>query len=319
MSASRAAAWFEANTHEWSEWTLTQLMEAKAGHSVSLVVPARNEAGTVGDVVGRVRETLVDTVALIDEIVVIDSDSTDATAAVAADAGAVVHRSRDIRPDLGSVPGKGEAMWKSLFVTHGDFIVFMDADLTDWDTHFVPGLLGPLLTRPEVALVKGYYERPGQSGPLDGGRVTELVARPTIALEHPELAGLIQPLAGEWAARRSLLEQLHMPTGYAVEIASLIDTADLLGVEAIAQVGLGVRAHSHQPLLDLGAMATQLLAAVGRRRGAQPADPDAAPDAGDDLTESRVVLRQYRPREGRIEPTERVVLLGERPPARSVM
>ena len=322
MTATRAAAWFDRNTHDWSEWSLEQLMEAKAatGHSVSLVVPARNEAGTVGDVVSRVRESLVDTVALLDEIVVIDSDSTDATAAVAADAGAVVHRSRDIRPDLGSVPGKGEAMWKSLFVTRGDLVVFMDADLHDWDTHFVPGLLGPLLSRPEVALVKGYYERPGQTGPLDGGRVTELVARPTLALEHPDLAGLVQPLAGEWAVRRSLMEQLHVPTGYAVEIASLIDTARLLGVDAIAQVGLGVRAHSHQPLLDLGAMATQLLAAVGRRRGtASPAiDAAAADPAGPSGPGSEVVLRQYRPREGRIEPVERVVLLGERPPARSV-
>ena len=182
---------------------------------MSLVVPARNEAATVGDVVTRVREALVDTVALLDEIVVIDSDSTDATYDVATDAGAVVHRSAEIRPDLGSVPGKGEAMWKSMFVTSGEVVVFMDADLLDWDTHFVPGLLGPLLTRPEVQLVKGFYERPMGSGdtavPFEGGRVTELVARPLIRLLFPELAGLHQPLAGEWAVRRSLFETLHVP------------------------------------------------------------------------------------------------------------
>src|SRR6478752_3828487 len=186
-------SWFESNTHHWDDWSLDDLLAAKAGTTVILVVPARNEAATVGDVVTRVR----------DEIVVIDSDSTDDTYAVASDAGAVVHRSAEIRPDLGSVPGKGEAMWKSLFVTTGDVLVYMDADLLDWDTHFVPGLLGPLLTRPDVALVKGFYERPMVRGDdvsaYEGGRVTELVARPLIALDFPELSGLVQPLAGEWA------------------------------------------------------------------------------------------------------------------------
>src|SRR3954469_9882277 len=158
-------AWFDRNTHHWDDWSLDLLFEAKRGRSVSLVVPARNEAATVGDVVSRVRGALVDTVSLLDEIVVIDSDSTDETYDVATDAGAVVHRAAEIRPDLGTVPGKGEAMWKSLFVTTGDLIVFMDADLLDWDTHFVPGLLGPLLTRSDLALVKGFYERPF----VDGG------------------------------------------------------------------------------------------------------------------------------------------------------
>ena len=304
-----AARWFERNTHHWDDWTLDDLVAARGETRVSLVVPARNEAATVGDVVTRVRSALMDTVSLLDEIVVIDSDSTDDTYAVATDAGAVVHRSAEIRPDLGSVPGKGEAMWKSLFVTSGELLVFMDADLVDWDTHFVPGLLGPLLTRPEVSLVKGFYERPGVgdlgSASLDGGRVTELVARPLIALEHPELAGLVQPLAGEWAVRRSLFSALSVPTGYAVELAALVDTASLHGVDALAQVDLGRRAHSHQRLLDLGAMAVQLLGAMQSRR------------AGVETAES-VVLRQYRPVDGRIAPAERVVPLTERPPARTV-
>ncbi|MCY7395663.1 MAG: glucosyl-3-phosphoglycerate synthase [Nocardioides sp.] len=302
-------AWFETQTHHWDDWTLAALLAAKGSTRVSLVVPARNEAATVGDVVTRVRTALVDTVALLDEIVVIDSDSTDATYDVALDAGAVVHRSAEIRPDLGSVPGKGEAMWKSLFVTTGDLLVFMDADLLDWDTHFVPGLLGPLLTRPEVALVKGFYERPGvgedgSATTYDGGRVTELVARPWIALAHRELAGLVQPLAGEWAIRRSLFETLSVPSGYAVELASLVDTAATLGVQAIAQVDLGRRAHRHQALLDLGAMATQILAAMRSRAGAPVADP--------------VRLRQYQPAEGRIAGVDRAVPVSERPPARSV-
>lgn len=309
-TGDRGAAWSARNTHHWDEWPLTDLVAAKGDQRVSLVVPARNEAGTVGDVVTRVREALVETVALVDEVVVIDSDSTDATYDVATGAGAVVHRSAEVRPELGSRPGKGEAMWKSLFVTTGDVLVFMDADLLDWDTHFVPGLLGPLLTRPEVALVKGFYERPGAEGPYDGGRVTELVARPLVALEHPELAGLVQPLAGEWAVRRSLFEALSVPTGYAVELAALVDTTALLGVDAIAQVDLGRRDHSHQPLLDLGAMATQILAAMAARRSSAglPGSLSGEPEP--------VVLRQYRPGPDGVAPYDRQVLVSERPPAR---
>jgi glucosyl-3-phosphoglycerate synthase len=252
-------------THRWDDWSLDDLVAAKGGTTVSLVVPARNEAATVGDVVARVRERLVDTVSLLDEVVVIDSASTADTFEVASDAGARVHRAADIRPDLGGLPGKGEAMWKSLFVTRGDVVVFMDADLTDWDTHFVPGLLGPLLTDEQVALVKGFYARPLGDRPLEGGRVTELVARPLVALLFPPLAGLVQPLAGEWAVRRSLFASLSVPTGYAVELAALIDTWRTRGLEAIAQVDLGQRSHTHQPLADLGAMATQILTAAWAR------------------------------------------------------
>jgi glucosyl-3-phosphoglycerate synthase len=299
--------WFAANTSTWHDHPLAALLEAKSetGLSVSLVVPARNEAATVGDVVTRVREALVETTELLDEIVVIDSDSTDDTFAIATDAGAVVHRSAEIRPDLGTLPGKGEAMWKSLFVTRGDLLVFMDADLLDWDTHFVPGLLGPLLTRPEIALVKGFYERPlidgSDTAAYEGGRVTELVARPLLNLLFGELAGLVQPLAGEWAVRRSLFASLSVPTGYAVETAALIDTARMLGVDAIAQVDLGRRAHRHQALRDLGAMATQILAAVQLRTGEKVEDP--------------ATLRQYHPLQGRIAPVTRHVALTERPPA----
>ena len=266
--------WSGRNTHHWDEWALTDLLAAKADCTVSLVVPARNEAATVGDVVTRVREALVDTVALLDEIVVIDSDSTDDTYDVATDAGAVVHRSAEIRADLGTMPGKGEAMWKAQFVTRGDVLVFMDADLLDWDTHFVPGLLGPLLTRPEVELVKGFYERPMGSGaeavPFEGGRVTELVARPLIRLLFPTLGAIHQPLAGEWAIRRSLFEQLSVPHGYAVELAALVDTERTRGLDAIAQVDLGTRAHRHQSLRDLSGMSTQIMAAALARVGAGP-------------------------------------------------
>ena len=296
-------------THRWQDWSLAELMTAKKAtrQTVSLVVPARNEAATVGAVVGRVRAALMDTVSLLDEIVVIDSDSEDDTFAVAEDAGAVAYRSCDIRPDLGSQPGKGEAMWKSLFVTRGDLLVFMDADLIDWDTHFVPGLLGPLLTAPEIALVKGCYERPYTDGDAasahEGGRVTELVARPLIALLFPELAWLAQPLAGEWAVRRSLFETLSVPTGYAVELAALIDTARHRGAGAIAQVELGRRTHRHQSLRDLGAMATQVMAAAWARSTGKP-------------FEETVLLTQNLLVDGVPTGRARPVPLTERPPAK---
>ncbi|MFL6107259.1 MAG: glucosyl-3-phosphoglycerate synthase [Marmoricola sp.] len=295
-------SWFRTHTSSWGDRSVAELLAAKqaSGSTVSLVVPARNEAATVGDVVTRVREALVETTDLLDEIVVIDSDSTDDTYAVATDAGAAVHRAAEIRPDLGSHPGKGEAMWKSLFVTRGDVLVFMDADLLDWDTHFVPGLLGPLLTRPEVALVKGFYER--DTGSFEGGRVTELVARPLLNLLFPELAGLVQPLAGEWAVRRDLFASLCVPTGYAVELAALVDTLEARGATAIAQVDLGRRAHRHQALRDLGGMATQILATALSRVGKQP--------PGD-----ATVLRQYHRVDGFLEPVDRVVPEVERPPA----
>jgi glucosyl-3-phosphoglycerate synthase len=304
----RVEDWARRRTHDWRDWTLTDLLDRKQelGVGVSLVVPARNEAATVGAVVSRVREALMETTALLDEVVVIDSDSDDETYAVATDAGAVVHRAAEIRADLGTSRGKGEAMWKSLFVTSGDLIVFMDADLVDWDTHFVPGLLGPLLTDPAVEIVKGVYQRPflgGATGPTsyEGGRVTELVARPLLALEVPELAGLVQPLAGEWAVRRGLFASLRVPTGYGVEVAALIDTLDRHGLDAIAQVDLGRRAHQHQALRDLAVMSTQIQAAVRSRRGG------AATDG--------VALRQFHPEHGRAEPSLVDVLLTERPPA----
>jgi len=275
------AAWERRRTHHWDDWSLDALVAAKGPVGVSLVVPARNEAATVGDVVAKVRSALVDTVALVDEIVVIDSDSTDDTFAVAADAGASVHRSAEIRPDLGTRPGKGEAMWKSMFVTTGELVVFMDADLLDWDTHFVPGLLGPLLTDPSVALVKGFYERPfveaGSATPFEGGRVTELVARPLISLLYPALGGLRQPLAGEWAVRRSHFQTLRVPCGYAVEMAALIDTLAAPGLDAIAQVDLGVRAHRHQSLRDLSGMATEIMSLALSRAGL--ATLDSSPDS----------------------------------------
>ena len=303
----RVSDWLRTNTHHWTDWSLEELLARKGATRIRLVVPARNEAATVGDVVTRVREALMETASLLDEVVVIDSDSTDATYDVATEAGATVHRAADIRPDLGPQTGKGEAMWKSLFVTTGDLIAFMDAALLDWATHFVPGLLGPLLTSPDVALVKGFYQRPltvgGEVAPFEGGRVTELVARPLIALLFPQLRDLVQPLAGEWAVRRTLFESLSVPTGYAVELAALVDTLSRHGLEAIAQVDLGTRAHRHQALRDLGGMSAQIVAAALARAGARAS------------TEG-LELRQFVGSGDELEPVDRSVPTSERPPAR---
>lgn len=299
-------------TCRWQDWTAEELVAAKQrrGVTVSLVLPARNEAATVGEIVARVRADVVERVGLVDEVVVIDSDSTDGTAAAARAAGAVVHASAEIRPDLGSRLGKGEAMWKALFVTSGDVLAFMDADLTEWDTHFVTGLLGPLLTDDRVELVKGFYDRPldraGASGELasEGGRVTELVARPLVALHWPELAGVVQPLAGEWAVRRRLLEQLDVPTGYAVELSVLVDAHERSGPDAVAQVDLGLRKHGHQQLRDLGVMAAQIMAMAEQRLSG------VAPEG--------LRLRQFVWDDGRVAPIDQEVDLEQRPPAVSM-
>ncbi len=308
-------------THVAAEWTPQRLLAHKerAGTRVSVVLPARDESATVGEIVTRVRADLVEAVPLVDEIVVIDSDSTDGTARAARDAGAVVHEAAAVRPDLGTRAGKGEAMWKSLFVTAGDVLVFMDADLTEWGTHFVTGLLGPLLTDRGVDLVKGFYDRPrgstvkGVRGevPSEGGRVTELVARPLVALHWPELAGVVQPLAGEWAVRREVFEQLSVPHGYAVELAALVDTVRLRGAGAVAQVDLGRRRHGHQPLRDLGAMSLQILAMAATRATGSDGEPSVPPGG-------EVRLRQYDVAEGRALPVDRAVDVGARPPAAGV-
>jgi len=308
----RAEAWYDRRTSDWRDWPLAELLENKqrSGTRISVVIPARNEERTVASVVGPLFQALVSDAPLVDELVVIDSDSTDATASAAAEAGAVVHRARDIAPALGAYPGKGEALWKSLLVTHGDVLVFVDADLTQWGPHFVTGLLGPLLADSSVQLVKGFYARvrteADGSVSTEGGRVTELVARPVLNMWWPHLAGVVQPLAGEWAARRELMESLSIPVGYGVELATLIDTASRHGLSALAQVDLGSRAHRHQANHDLAVMAAELLAAAERRRGG-PHGP--APE---------LVLEQFDREDGQVRRRSRPVPTAERPPASAI-
>ncbi|MEU4831337.1 glucosyl-3-phosphoglycerate synthase [Streptosporangium sp. NPDC023615] len=252
-------AWLHARTSSSGDRPLAELLEAKGGTTVSVVLPARDEEETVGGIVTAIRRDLMDAVPLVDELVVIDSRSVDDTARRAARAGATVIAQDEILPDLKPLDGKGEALWKSLAATSGDLLVFIDADLLEFRTSFVTGLLGPLLTDPSVVYVKGCYDRPLQNVQSGGGRVTELVARPLINLHWPLLAGFVQPLAGEYAGRRSVLEAVPFVTGYGVELGLLIDLLDLAGLDGLAQVDLGRRVHSHQSTEALGQMAAQIL------------------------------------------------------------
>ncbi|MEV0241888.1 glucosyl-3-phosphoglycerate synthase [Streptomyces sp. NPDC050674] len=250
------------STRSWSanDRPLHQILAAKqrTGQTVSVVLPALNEEATVGDIVAVIRHDLMRQVPLVDELVVVDSGSTDRTSEVAAAAGArVVHRDA-ILPRLPAVPGKGEVLWRSLLVTRGDVVCFVDADLRDFSSDFVSGIVGPLLTEPDVALVKAMYDRPLDGASGQGGRVTELMARPLLNMHWPQLAGFVQPLGGEYAARRSLLEQLPFPVGYGVELGMLVDALHLAGLDALAQVDVGVRKHRHQDGQALGRMAAAI-------------------------------------------------------------
>ncbi|MET7782275.1 MULTISPECIES: glucosyl-3-phosphoglycerate synthase [Streptomyces] len=252
--------WLSNRSWSVTDRPLHRLMSAKraTGSSVSVVLPALNEEETVGEIVAVIRHDLMQQVPLVDEIVVVDSGSTDRTSQVAAAAGArVVHRD-EILPRIPTVPGKGEVLWRSLLVTSGDIICFIDADLKEFSSDFVSGIVGPLLTEPGVDLVKAMYDRPLGGAAGQGGRVTELMARPLLNMHWPQLAGFVQPLGGEYAARRSLLEQLPFPVGYGIELGMLVDALHLVGLDALAQVDVGVRKHRHQDGQALGRMSAAI-------------------------------------------------------------
>ena len=242
-------------------------LRAERIESISVCVPAREEALTIAGVVAplvALREADV-----VDQVLVVDGDSADGTAAIAAACGAEVLQQASLLAEFGPVLGKGDAMWRALSVLTGDLVCFLDGDTEDFDERFACGVLGPLVCDPGVQYVKGFYRRPfrlddtvASSG---GGRVTELTARPLLEAFYPALAGVHQPLAGEMAGRRELLERLTFSTGYAVETALLLDVYRAVGVEAIAQVDVDVRQNRHQPLADLAPMAGAVLAAVTTR------------------------------------------------------
>jgi glucosyl-3-phosphoglycerate synthase len=226
-------------------------------------LPARECAATVGQIVSAL--IALREVGAIDEIVVIDAASADGTAAVAERAGASVYQEADLMSDHGPVLGKGDAMWRALSVLDGDIVCFLDADTEDFHAHFATGLLGPIVCEPGVSFVKAFYRRPFGDDEDGGGRVNRLTARPALALFYPELAAVNQPLAGEVAARRELLEDLSFTTGYGVEIAMLIDAWRRVGLDGLAQVDLEEHRNRHQPLSALEPMAMTVLLTIAAR------------------------------------------------------
>ncbi|MDT7723632.1 MAG: glucosyl-3-phosphoglycerate synthase [Actinomycetota bacterium] len=293
-------SWFERRTWQNPAWTLDEILAAKGDRTVSVVLPALDEEETVGEVVASVRPLLG---SIVDELIVVDSGSADATVARAERAGARVVRREDVLPELEPLPGKGEVLWRSLAATSGDLMVFLDSDLVEPDPAFVPTLLGPLLCDTGVRLVKGFYRRPLRLESTGGGRVTELLARPVLSALRPSLSGLIQPLGGEYAATREFLESVPFAAGYGVEIGLLLDAEARYGLDALAQVNLGVRKHRNRSLLQLGVMSRQILGTALGRCGVSSDDParltqfvqasgEWLPDVTDVLVADRPAMRE---------------------------
>ncbi len=283
----RARSWDRSNTLAHRDYPIERLAAERTA-TVSICLPARNEERTIGPILEQLLP--LRDAGVVDQLVVVDN-STDATPEIARRLGAEVYDQERLGPEHGPVLGKGDAMWRALPVLTGDVVCFLDADSECFGVHFACGLIGPLLCDPQIEFVKGFYKRPFRVGELtlpdEGGRVTELTARPLLNLFYPELAAVRQPLAGEIAARRELLEQLPFVTGYGVDIALLIDAYEAVGLDALAQVDLDVRQNAHQSLRDLGPMAFAVLEAVasrlqreGRLRGPLPST-FLAPDEDD--------------------------------------
>jgi len=258
------------------EFPVGRLLEAKRGRRITVCLPARDEEATIGGIISAVRAELMEGAALVDELLVVDDGSRDATARLAADAGARVVAAAGVLPEYGAEAGKGQAMWRAVHVATGDLIVFVDSDIRSFDTRFVRGLVGPLLHHDDVQFVKGFYDRPLDGRPGEGGRVTELMARPVISLLFPHLAPLFQPLSGECAAWRSVLEQIPFVGGYGVDLGLLIDVSARFGPAALVQSDLGVRVHRNRPLAELSAQALAILQLALSRAGLSEPGPWSA-------------------------------------------
>lgn len=319
------AEWFERRTFRHQDFAdADALVRAKRERQlvVSVCIPALNEEATVGTIVEAIRTRLMEEVPLVDELAVIDSASGDETVAAARAAGADVYQDREILPGVEPFAGKGEALWKSLFVLRGDVILWLDADITNFHPRFVCGPLGPILSHPDVGYVKSFYRRPlGEDAgrgkaTLEGGRVTELSARPLISMFWPHLAGVIQPLAGEYAGLRSILEQVPFCTGYGVEIGLLIDIGERFGIDVMAQVDLEERTHRNRPIGELSRMAFAVLHA-GMRRLARSGRLDGALPEAEGLFQFESSNGNYEMRSTGIEVRERppaITVEGYRPP-----
>ena len=302
--------WFDTHTYRAQQFDAATLVGLKAGRRVSVLIPARDEEATVGAIVAALRTELVERVPLVDEIIVVDSHSTDGTADVARAAGARVLHVDAIVPQVGSRTGKGEAMWKALAVMTGDIGVYLDADVQEFTADFVVGLLGPLLTDERLVFVKAFYDRPWSAGAArssGGGRVTELVARPLILERTPLLSGFVQPLAGECAFRAEALRSIPFVSDYGVDIGLMIDVLRDHGLPAMAQVDLGLRLHRHQDLAALSAMTQHVRGAFDLR---------AHPDGSNEVSSTATLFR----REGeRMRLIERTTTTVQRPPMDEVL
>lgn len=306
--------WFRRRSSAMADWQPERLLAAKGDVRVDVILPALNEQDTVGGIVHAIRSRLMTAgCPLVDELVVVDSGSVDRTGLRAREAGARVIDRESVLPELVARSGKGEAMWRGLAATSGEIVVFLDADLRSFTPGYVVGLLGPLLTDPTIHMVKAAYDRPLLAGDRrvdsGGGRVTEILARPLVNALWPDLAGVAQPLAGEYAARRSLLELLPFPCGYGVEIALLVDAYLAVGLDGIAQVDLGVREHRHQAVTELSTMSAEVLHAAMTRadpRGAVYRPPQRSTLPG--FSHTSVGIRKV----------DRPVQVRERPPLASI-
>jgi glucosyl-3-phosphoglycerate synthase len=250
------------------------VVAAKRGRRISVCLPARNEEATIGEIASVIRGELMERCPVIDELLVVDDGSTDRTADCAQAAGATVVAAATVLADHITGPGKGQAMWRAVHASTGDVIVFCDADVRSFSATYVLGLVGPLLEHDDLQLVKGFYDRPLDGRPGEGGRVTELTARPIISLLHPHLGPLVQPLAGELAARRGALESVPFVSGYGVDLGLLIDISARYGPSSLAQCDLGERVHRNRSLAELGPQAVSILQVAMQRSGLTSAEGD---------------------------------------------
>lgn len=305
--------WLKGNTfHHAQFWDLKELVRKKnqQGLKISLCIPTLNEEKTIGKEVVVFRSELVDRYPLIDELVVIDSGSTDKTRQVAESFGARFYPASEILPEAGHKMGKGENLWKAIYQLEGDIICYVDADIKNIHPRFAYGLIAPLIDRPEIMYVKAFYDRPlvvsQEVRPSGGGRVTEILVRPLFSLLFPELTAIIQPLSGEYAVRREVLQELPFPIGYGVETSHLLDVYHKRGLDAFGQTDLDQRVHRNQETLDLGKMAFGILQAFMRR--IQVLNPDMK------LPELKTILRQFQFQNEHYEQLEYEIPEEERPP-----
>lgn len=310
--------WFEKRTWHHSDFEdIAALVESKEeqGLKISVCLPTLNVAGTVGKCVRVIRAALIEEFPLVDELCIVDSRSEDDTVRIATAEGARVIYDDEILPDFQpKAGGKGEALWKSLFALEGDIVAWVDSDIENIHPRFVYGLVGPLLADKDVGYIKAFYERPltqgGVSRPSGGGRVTELTVRPMFNLFYPELAGLIQPLSGEYAGRREILESIPFFTGYGVESGHLIDILSEYGADALGQVDLDVRVHHNQPIDSLSRMSFGIMQALFERL-----ERDGKLGLNVELPST---YRTFRHEAGLYELERRDIQVLERPPVRTV-